>query len=799
MALKIELFSNQLGPHTVEPDSIDLDKLDQTLERSKSQGDGVVYEYSLDLRFTKETKDYLYRAFKLTGGIEALVTAQIYEHDPNAFKWELIGTGKIKFTNYDRGQEDVKTSIEQTGFERKVINLADIDVDVETELSQGKVPLIATPTIELELHPKKIIKQTNVSPADGLEFAQLDAFEFEFQDDGDLEKRMALVYGQIDNGNQKLKELEESFTLPYGYTLMDDIPLYLSLSTYAKGVSVRGITGTIYTSLIDSNEEDLANAAAWAPGLDKYLEHNTQALAKRNEVYRAAEAGVLNGTIKIRAKHDVFARNDGGDVDIAGSGCMGELTIKAWLEHRRVDNTFVSVTQIGSDWSTPGVGGDSRGSVFETKELPVSGVAVEIGDKFYVYHTLMVAGEYQQPNEGSAGHGHVWHEFRITCDPEETVIQLVNETEFPATTAKAGMIYEVLNKLAEYYTDIPASFVSDFFGRTDSQPVAYAADGPGSLLAITNGRAVRQMENQRIFTSLLDIFNSLRAVHCLGMGIETIAGKQVVRIEPLEHFYNKNLLILELGVVSKFRSKVSTKHYYNQIEVGFNKLDIQTTNGIDEFTTLRKFKNAITQITAKLPIVSKFKASGFEIESQRRLIGTTKDSKLDDANFFVNVRRDGLGGFVTDKAQDYPLVENLYDSGSAYNLDFAPTRMLKAWGKVLAACVINITNKVLTFSSGEGNYAMNSQRNDELLPQGEDDDIDLTNVEPLWDCEIYSFEVPLTRDQMRQIRANPYGYFKFKEIEGGPDLEGYLLKVKRDSGKKLGDFDLLKVYRKTDA
>lgn len=800
--IKIQLFNDQLGPLVVNPDAIGTTELDQILKRSEKD-DGVTYDYTLDLDFTKKAREYLRYAYENLGGIEAVVTVNVYEYDENSFNWEIIGEGKIKFINWAIDAEKGTTNIEETGFQRKVINLIDVDVDLETLVSQSGSGLPATPTVTLTLHPKKIVKSYVASPTDPNEFAQGDVFEFVFSDDGDDQFEYGVVYGSIDTGDIKFKELEDSFTLPYGYAFMNDIAQW---SAIVAGFDVYDIGfivyhgGSIYRSLIDNNQATPgSNPAAWdLVGMAGFLQYSD--IGPRSEQYRAKELGTVKIDVRLKLKHSVFSRNDGGDVDICGSGSLGNVLIQAWYEHRREDNTLVSITQIGSDWSTPGCGGTSRLSGFETKTFSIAGVPALLGDKFYVYYTASIYGTYEQPNEGAAGAGHVWHELRVQADKTlnadgnpETYISIVSETEFPATTSKSILIHEAFKKIFQFYTDQEDCFYSEYFGRTDSSP-AYAQDGPGSLVAVLNGRGIRQLENQTIFASGQDMHQSANAINCLGMGFEIIDGKQKVRVEPKRHFYNKNDLILDLGVVSKLKKKVATKYYYNQVESGFGKLDVQQTNGIDEFTTLRKYKLPITQVNSKLNIVSKYKASGFEIESQRRLIGSTKDSKLDDANFFVNVVRDG-GGFKPEKAENYPVVENLYDSASAYNLDFAPRRILENWKEVFAGCVAKIPNKVMTFSSGEGNYFMRSRRSDEAVIIDEHGSLDLTNVEALWYPEIYSFEKPLSRDQMRIIRQKPYGYFKFREIEDGPVLEGYLLKVARNSNKKLGIFEVLRVYR----
>src|SRR5688572_23382288 len=148
--IKLQFYHPSAGTLTVTPDAEGTADFEQTLKRSDAT-DGITYEYALDLQFVKGAKAYLRNAFLSSGGIEAIVIVNIFEYMPNAFIWEQIGAGTIKYTNSDISAEIYKTSIEQTGLVRKVLSLMDTDVDLETTTSQGGVTLPATPFVEMTL------------------------------------------------------------------------------------------------------------------------------------------------------------------------------------------------------------------------------------------------------------------------------------------------------------------------------------------------------------------------------------------------------------------------------------------------------------------------------------------------------------------------------------------------------------------------------------------------------------------------------------------------------------------------
>lgn len=157
--IKLQFYNAAAGTLTVTPDAEGTEDFEDTIKRS-DKTDGVIFEYSLDLRFNRQAKQYLRDVFDLAGGIEAVVVVNVFEYKPNAFRWEQVGAGTVKFTNFEIESDSLKTSIEQTGFVRKVINLMDTDVDLETEVSQAGNSLPATAILDLTLHSKAIIKET---------------------------------------------------------------------------------------------------------------------------------------------------------------------------------------------------------------------------------------------------------------------------------------------------------------------------------------------------------------------------------------------------------------------------------------------------------------------------------------------------------------------------------------------------------------------------------------------------------------------------------------------------------------
>jgi hypothetical protein len=755
--LLVQLFNDRNGSITLDDvDPKGLSDIENEIKRG-DDNDGVVYEISVNLEYTKKGRRFLQTCYETDGGIESRVIAYVYQLNENTRKWELYYEGQVKMPNYDISEVKLRSNIDQIGFQVRVVNLQETDVDIETLFSQGGAALPETPSQTTTLHPKKIIKTFNSTPIDSVEYAQLDVFEFEFQDDGDTDYRNGVVVANIDTNKQVSKELEQSFAVPWFYQFL--------------GENGESMAGTI-------------------PVVD-FLQAN---LSPRNEIYRATEAGVASINIRQVLRHAMHARNDGGDVDfLDDDGCLGDVKIQLWFERRNVDNTIIQLTPFGPEVTRGGRGGfDWVQPGFATSTYSQLNIPVAVGEKWYVYFTCHVFGNYEEPNEGIAGHGHVWHEFRVQANSNDSFINITNETVFPATTAKTFLVHEVLRKLAQYMTDQVDCFYSDFFGRIDSSPV-YAADGEGSLMAVTNGGNIRKLLNKKVFINWKDIVGALNSLWCLSWGFETIDGVQRIRVEKKSHFYDKNTLVLEMGRVDNLHKVVDMKYYYSQVEIGYPKIEAGQINGVDEFNTVRRFKPPLTQAKTKLSLRSLFRASGFEIEAQRRLIESTKDSKIDDDNFFICVRRDG-GSFVPEKNEDFPIVNNVYDPGSSYNLRITPTQNFIRHSIVWASNVIRQVNKLFKFTYGEINYIAQTKKTGATAIVNEDGDVDVTGVEPLWYPERYEFEAALRSDEFKLIRQNPYGFIRFRDNLDNIH-EGYILSVMHKPEARKGKFSLLRVFR----
>lgn len=224
---------------------------------------------------------------------------------------------------------------------------------------------------------------------------------------------------------------------------------------------------------------------------------------------------------------------------------------------------------------------------------------------------------------------------------EVTQLNLLEESLYPASVAKAYFVHEAFYRIAEAITGQNDCFRSDFFGGTTAS-VPYPADGCGRYLALTNGLNIRKMKDKNgelfpVTTSFKDLFDALSAIYSLGMRVEIEGVHEVIRVEPKRYFYNSDVSYLFKHVAEIDRS-VALDLIYNEAEFGYQKWETEAKNGIDEFNSKHNYSLPIIQAKRKLSNICGFVTGGYAIELTRRLqfaTDPTTDSSYDNENFLI--------------------------------------------------------------------------------------------------------------------------------------------------------------------
>ena len=731
----VQLFNQQIGTVLIldelnEPGGLDAFSITEKRDRD---GDGLIIEFSLNLDFVKAGREYIKSVYENEGS-DGIISISIYSYNANEYKYNIIEyQGQLQLDNYEINETSVSTSLERIGFQRKFLNLKDRSVSTEATQSRLGVGIGAAQSIDITLEPKTI-------------------------------QEKAILKSQVNP-----EFIESSF--------------------------IAGLTDGFINSIRiggTNNSSDFENTAlgvdAWLTGFDD-AGGSSDFRNQRNYVLKTSQGG----------EYIIDFNNFIFDVAV-------EVASLGGTPNYQLMTVKVLYSVLSGQFEPPFPLVEELGSISLLRNDYDSEVEADGKFRFEKYG-LQLPAQVKTENLNPGDEVYIWLEYGIDfigggADgrnigyrlSENFNFQIQANTIFPATQAKSFMVYEYLEHIFQFLTDQVDCFRSDFFGRTDSSLV-YPEDGLGSLLALTNGRAIRQLENQNLFTTWEDAFQSLNSLFCLGWDFETLEnGTQVIRVEPKEYFYRKNEIAFNFSQISDLRKFADIKLLYSNVEYGYPEIEnINQTNGVDEFNSRRKVASPLTNITTTLDIRSVYRASGYEIESQRRLIDSTNESKLDEEIFFLTMKRDGID-LVLEQGRDFEFVNNVIDPDSAYNVRISPARNLKNWGQILASNVIRNEDKSFKFSFGDYNFEMESKLASEFESVLENGDLDLSNVEALYYPEKYFWKSEFSSSDNNVVQQQRYGVLQAEDWDGNL-IEGYRVEQDRKIVDNEGEFFILRAFR----
>lgn len=387
----------------------------------------------------------------------------------------------------------------------------------------------------------------------------------------------------------------------------------------------------------------------------------------------------------------------------------------------------------------------------------------------------------------------------ITWD-KETSGRVEAVKSCPSSNTDAYLIHETISRATEALTDYCVRVKSSYYGRTDSEPFSFDADGCGSLRFVTSGLKIRRAIEDKFFISPKDLMEGLQAIDNIGWGVEPDPerlNKHLLIIEALDYFY-QNTEIFRCPFIPKADINVEESRHYSKIEAGYKNWEVESINGLDEFNSTREYRTSLNSISNTLDIVSNFIAGSYPIEVTRQLSFADSggaDSKYDNEAFIICLRR-MLYGFEVEQG-NITNGENIFSPDTTYNFRISPLRNLMRWYRSIVSSYPNISDSdnKLFFSAGTGNLVAKGEMTSsfcKLENQAikENQDLFTTHFEdqqqatPLWVNETVTFEYPLSVSDYTAIKSNPYGYVSFQCGQG--DFEkGFIkeLKYKLNAGK----------------
>jgi hypothetical protein len=427
------------------------------------------------------------------------------------------------------------------------------------------------------------------------------------------------------------------------------------------------------------------------------------------------------------------------------------------------------------------------------------------GDRIFSFYSMYHA----RPDTNNPG-GNT-NAFSINYEPN-SFFKLTNLSRTPSSISKVFMINEALSRTCEAITNNTIKVYSEHFGRTDSQPYSHAADGCGSLDAITKGLFVRKQENRipnkpfQFNVSMQDLWQGIEPLHHIGMGIEADTnrtGFNRLRIEPWQHFYTNDLLMSCVNV-NKIDVETIENEHYSTFKFGFDKWEAEEYTGLDEFLTKREYRTTLKEIKNELSKFCKFIYSGYALEITRRKADQdSKDWRYDNDTFGVCCKRQ-INGDIVVELGNVLNPQNIIDPTTLYNYRNSPIRIAMRWiDKIFASYKQANPNNKIIFTDGDGNYhakglmeslfcRLENQQLEENQEINNSIFIDALKAMPLLKPERVDYDYPMSLQDFKAILANPYGQiFYSSDCESG---YGWIDIIKYKPEEGLANFKLIPKY-----
>lgn len=738
--LAVQLISNTFGSVALTiTDPFDLDKFEEALKRGETN-DGLIYDFTTQLGFTKEGRQFLKHCKELGQGIEELVVANIFEYNPNTYRWFVTMSGRVNLANYKINEVRLDTNINQSGFRTSFTNLLEQNVTffngANFVTKNGSRFNNGNPIVPLKLQPKTVLKESKLASPVGNGFTATDPTGVSINQ---------LLYSRLNTAEVNINELADTF----GYTssIDDTIDTFLLLNDYlAKEAGSLKVT---------ANGTVNFRAAFGAPPLGAgHIQHYT---------YRVQQ----------------HFRQVRGGVNILDFVCDSQDTAVVYDYDLLPAQVVVVPLVFNNDFAL---------------------IDVQVGDVFFTWLTVQAiastGSDPRYPNyltlEIDSTAGSFWDYKQATTFPETSCDAVMIYECFERIAQTLTNQKDCFRSNALGRTDtVPAYDV-------DGEAALTAVTNGWAIRQLTS--PLQNPLFRSLFFNAKELLDAMCMIFCLSWGFDELPdGTPIVRVEKKGHFFDNGLQIgADLGEMPLVEKMVDPSHYWQSVRFTYPDIKlIKQINAIDEFNTVREWVSTITQVKGKLEMVSTFSTSGYETEEQRRQTIASTNSPNDDTKFMFDVLRDGapvdgVQGWKNRRDEGFSGITNLYSPETAYNLNFRPGKIAQRWKPFLAAVTNQLLDKTLKFSFGTGNYLLTCADVDTGIAVDEQGVVDLTGVLPVYVPDVYSFINDLTRDQWAIVKANQTGFFQF--LDKGVKCRGFIKNVSRNHDTKETTFQLLKAY-----
>lgn len=304
-------------------------------------------------------------------------------------------------------------------------------------------------------------------------------------------------------------------------------------------------------------------------------------------------------------------------------------------------------------------------------------------------------------------------------------MNIVAQTVFVETNSFGFLLHDTAGQIIDRITNEDQVFYSEHLGSLQTKYKQYPSNGCAWAFGLVKGLQLRQytLLEKPFFQSFNEWWAGANPILNLGLGLDTVDGDDVIRIEEKGHFYDQSSTSTNFDFVRDMVRSYDRDMIFNKMTVGYKKWQSEDISGIDDPQSKHEYASRAKLVGRSIDLTSDFIAASLAIETTRRKTRQkSADYKFDNDTFIIALNPTQIEvspdtspeveDFVPELDENFSLVENLLNAETRYNLILTPSRNFFRWGNYLTAWLQEqYRSSIIKFVSGEGNFDMISDYN----------------------------------------------------------------------------------------
>lgn len=376
----------------------------------------------------------------------------------------------------------------------------------------------------------------------------------------------------------------------------------------------------------------------------------------------------------------------------------------------------------------------------------------------------------------------------------------------PPTVTRAISHWELFRKLVGKITgnEVSPPAASSLL-TTDVVPDDVVWNLDPTVTYFTCGDALRELPtaagialgdtDPEIKTTFDELRRDAEGCNCAGIGIEVIDGEEKVVLEHLSHFYQRGVLIANLGDVlaDNWQRYPYTDRMANNIKAGHKdpNVDKDQYNGRYEYIGEVNYQTTDERAQSDLDYVSPYVAAPYAITRTRINLENKQTTKGDTDNEVFKLQATSgttpVAGYSPDPYlldKDHTVMPgsgvDLSVSYSFFNIALTAGRKMRRLLPLLRSIFFWQTSPELKFQTATRNDAFAaSMYSGTVVSESDNIDLTATTDEILFLPDVFEIEVVVPANLDALMSTNPYGEFAFRIWKGKQyaDLRGFVLEA----------------------